>query len=147
MKPILAIAASAALVSACANKAEDVSAAYVSPTGYQALDCDALLAERTALQGKIVEVSAQQDDKAGGDAAAVAVAAIVFLPAALFLAAGEDRSGELSRLKGEFDAVTTVAAEKECISAEQLEEERLAAEAAAAAEAERKNAQLENPNE
>ena len=67
------------------------------------------------------------------DAAAVAVGAIVFLPVLLFLAAGDDKSGELSRLKGEFDAVTVVAKDKDCISAEQLqaeEEQRIAAEEA-----------------
>lgn len=139
MKKNFAALAAVALLSACASSAENVSAAYVSPTGYKALTCDELLAEREGLRAKVAEVSAAQDNKAGGDAAAVAVATIVFLPAALFLAAGEDKSGELSRLKGEFDAVTTVATEKDCISAETLEAERLAAEEAQAKiDAERK---------
>ncbi|MEL7465480.1 MAG: hypothetical protein AAFN79_15535 [Pseudomonadota bacterium] len=115
---------------ACANKAEDVSAAYVSPTGYQGFTCEELVTEREGLKERISVVAAEQDSKAGGDAAAVAVGAIVFLPALLFLAAGDDKSGELSRLKGEFDAVTEVAVEKDCIPAEQIAEERAQAEAA-----------------
>ncbi|MEM7544540.1 MAG: hypothetical protein AAF367_03310 [Pseudomonadota bacterium] len=144
MSKIIALVACAAFLQACASSSENVDAAYVSPTGYQGLECDALVAERSTLKTKVVEVSAAQDDKAGGDAAAVAVAAIVFLPAALFLAAGEDKSGELSRLKGEFDAVTTVATQKDCISAEQLAAEQAEAEEAAAKiearQAERRNA-------
>jgi len=124
--------AALALLQACANKAEDVSAAQVSTIGYESLECQQLVEERDGLKTKIAEVSAEQDDKAGSDAVTVAVAAIVFLPAAVFLAAGEDRSGELSRLKGEFDAVTKVAATNECNSPTQLEEERIAAEEAQA---------------
>ena len=133
MKKIVGAAISAALVAGCASKSEDVSAAHVSTTGYKAFTCDELVAEREALKAKIGEVAAAQDTKAGNDAAAMAVGAIVFLPALLFLAAGDDKSGELSRLKGEFDAVTAVAKDKDCISAEQLqaeEEQRIAAEEA-----------------
>ena len=133
MKKIVGAAISAALVAGCASKSEDVSAAHVSTTGYKAFTCDELVAEREALKAKIGEVAAAQDSKAGNDAAAMAVGAIVFLPALLFLAAGDDKSGELSRLKGEFDAVTAVAKDKDCISAEQLqaeEEQRIAAEEA-----------------
>ena len=123
---------------ACANKAEDVNAAYVSPTGYKGFTCDELVTEREGLRERISVVALEQDNKAGGDAAAVAIGTIVFLPALLFLAAGDDKSGELSRLKGEFDAVTQVAVEKDCIPAEQVAEERAQAEAALAAENERK---------
>lgn len=133
MKKFMGVAISAAMVAGCASKSEDVSAAHVSTTGYKAFTCEELVAERETLKAKISQVAAAQDSKAGNDAAAMAVGAIVFLPALLFLAAGDDKSGELSRLKGEFDAVTIVAKDKDCISAEQLqaeEEQRIAAEAA-----------------
>ncbi len=133
MKKFVSVAISAAMVAGCASKSEDVSAAHVSTTGYKAFSCEELVAERETLKAKIGQVAAAQDSKAGNDAAAMAVGAIVFLPALLFLAAGDDKSGELSRLKGEFDAVTAVAKDKDCISADQLkaeEEQRIAAEEA-----------------
>lgn len=131
MNKFLGAAVSVALLAGCASKSADVSAAHVSTTGYKSFSCEELVAERETLKAKIIEVAQAQDSKAGNDAAAVAVGAIVFLPVLLFLAAGDDKSGELSRLKGEFDAVTAVAKEKNCISQEQLqkeEEERIAAE-------------------
>lgn len=133
MNKFLGAAVSVALLAGCASKSADVSAAHVSTTGYKSYACDELVAERETLKAKIIEVAEAQDSKAGNDAAAVAVGAIVFLPVLLFLAAGDDKSGELSRLKGEFDAVTAVAKDKNCISPEQLqaeEEQRIAAEKA-----------------
>jgi len=133
MNKFLGAAVSAALLAGCASKSADVSAAHVSTTGYKSFSCEELVAERETLKAKIGEVAQAQDNKAGNDAAAIAVGAIVFLPALLFLAAGDDKSGELSRLKGEFDAVTAVAKDKDCISAEQLqqeEDERIAAQKA-----------------
>lgn len=133
MNKFLGAAVSVALLAGCASKSQDVSAAHVSTTGYKGFTCEELVSERETLKAKIVEVAQAQDSKAGNDAAAVAVGAIVFLPVLLFLAAGDDKSGELSRLKGEFDAVTAVAKDKDCISAEQLqaeEEQRIAAEKA-----------------
>ena len=133
MNKFFAAMASLSLLAGCASKSEDVSAAHVSTTGYKAFTCEELVTERETLKAKVAEVASAQDSKAGNDAAAMAVGAIVFLPALLFLAAGDDKSGELSRLKGEFDAVTVVAKDKGCISAEQLqaeEEQRIAAEAA-----------------
>ena len=148
-KPLTAVIA-AAFLSACANSSENVSSAYVSPLAYQDNTCEELVAERNTLRQRIAQVAKDQDDKAGGDAAAVAVAAIVFLPAIAFMAAGEDKSGELARLKGEFDAVTEVAADKDCISAEQLEKERQEAEQARLAieeERARRRAATTNPSD
>ena len=139
MKSIIAMTAAAALLAGCASGSKDVGAAYVSPAKYQSLECGALLAERETVKAKVAEVAEAQDEKAGADAAAMAVALIVFAPAAAFLAAGEDREGELAELRGEFKAATDVAREKSCLSEEQLaQEQREAEEAQAALEAERK---------
>ncbi len=145
MNKFLGAAVSASLLAGCASKSENVSAAHVSTTGYKSYTCEELVTERETLKAKILQVAQAQDSKAGSDAAAVAVGAIVFLPVLLFLAAGDDKSGELSRLKGEFDAVTAVAKDKNCISAGQLqaeEEQRIAAEKAIE---ERRKAQSSGP--
>ncbi|MEL6794746.1 MAG: hypothetical protein AAFP78_14900, partial [Pseudomonadota bacterium] len=93
MRRTFAALTAVVFTAACANKAEDVSTAYVSPTGYKGFTCDELVTEREGLKERISTVALEQDEKAGGDAAAVAVGAIVFLPALLFLAAGDDKSG------------------------------------------------------
>ena len=121
------------LASACASSSENVTAERVSTLSYKENTCEELIAERESLRKRIVVVAEAQDDKAAGDAAAMAVGTLIFLPALAFMAAGEDKSGELGRLKGEFDAVTEVAKEKDCIPPEQLERERVEAEEAKAA--------------
>ncbi len=101
--------------------------------GYKRFTCVELVEEREILKGKIIEIAEDQDAKAGSDAAAMAVGGLLFWPALLFLAAGDDKEGELGRLKGEFDAVTEVAKMKHCISDEQFqaeEQQRIAAEEA-----------------
>lgn len=133
MKKIVCILSAAALLSGCASKSEDVKASHVSTMGYKRFTCVELVEEREILKGKIIEIAADQDAKAGSDAATVAVGGLLFWPALIFLASGDDKESELGRLKGEFDAITDVAKKKNCISPEQLqaeEEQRIAAEEA-----------------
>lgn len=139
MNRLTTLTISAALLAGCASGSKEVEAAYVSPGKYADLECEALLTERERVKGEIVKVAEAQDEKAGADAAAMAVAIIVFAPAAAFLAAGEDREDELAQLRGEYEAATRAGSEKGCISAEQLAAEKAEAEAAQAAlEEERK---------
>lgn len=133
MKKTICILSAAALIAGCSSKAEDVQASHVSTVSYKRFTCVELVQEREVLKGKIIEIAEDQDAKAGSDAAAMAVGGLLFWPALLFLAAGDDKEGELGRLKGEFDAVTEVAKKKRCISDEQLqaeEEQRIAAQEA-----------------
>ena len=133
MKNTICSLAAAAVLAGCSSKSEDVQASHVSTVGYKRFTCVELIEERETLKAKIVDIAADQDAKAGSDAAAMAVGGLLFWPALLFLAAGDDKEGELGRLKGEFDAVTEVATKKKCISPEQLqaeEEQRIAAQEA-----------------
>lgn len=109
----------------CSSPPEKISASYVSPIHYQNTSCDQLSSEIYRLNEKVIEVSGMQQKDANQDAVATGVGMIVFWPA-LFLLAGNDHSDELARLKGEYEAITTVAVEKRCVVAEQIVEARKA---------------------
>ena len=100
MTKTVCILSAAALLVGCSSKSEDVKAAYVSTLGYKRFTCVELIEERELLKSKIVQIASDQDAKAGSDAAAMAVGGLLFWPALLFLAAGDDKEGELGRLKG-----------------------------------------------
>lgn len=100
------------LASSCAPHSEFVQAQYISPLTYQSYSCDQLAAERQRIKGKLSEVSRVQDDRADRDTVAAAVG--VVFPFALLFLIGEDRSAELSRLKGEQEAIESVAIQNDC---------------------------------
>lgn len=98
----------------CASKADDISASYVSPILYQNLTCEQLALEATNVSQRAAVAAGVQDKKAGQDAAAVAVGAVLFWPA-LFLAKGDGAgAAEVARLKGEMQAIETASVQKNC---------------------------------
>ena len=101
-------------ISACAKKAENVAAAYVSPLAYQQFNCQQLVEEAGRVSQQATELAGVQDRKRTGDIVATTAAIIVFWPAA-FLVGGDDaQTAELARLKGEFEAIQRVSVEKGC---------------------------------
>jgi len=108
----------------CANKSADISSAYVSPTQYNSLDCDQVGAEMQRVHRKVLEISGQQDNTATKDSVALGVGLVLFWPALIFMAGGDHKS-ELSRLKGEYEALDQAAIQKKC----SLTEERKAIDA------------------
>lgn len=114
MKRLVAAAAVIASLSACANKSDQIAAAYVSPTAYQNLSCAQLAAEaqQVAIRGQ--QAAQVQDKKASGDAAATAVSLILFWPAVFFIKGDGSTAGEVSRLKGEMQAIEQANTRKNC---------------------------------
>jgi hypothetical protein len=101
-------------INACAKKAENVAAAYVSPLAYEQLSCRQLAEEAGRVSQRAGELSGIQDRKRTGDIVATTAAIIVFWPAA-FLVSGDDaQTAELARLKGEFEAIQRVSVQKGC---------------------------------
>lgn len=116
----------------CASSPESITASYVSPLQYQSYDCDQITQEMYRITRRVQEVTGVQSSKASGDAVAV-TASLLFWPALLFLAAGEDKSAELARLKGEAEALEQAAVQKKCTALlDQIEQERKAMEKTAA---------------
>ncbi|BCD68470.1 hypothetical protein [Nitratiruptor sp. YY09-18] len=101
------------LFTGCAKKAEDISAAYVSPLQYQHYSCEQLQDEMARVSAKVAEVAGAQDKAHKRDVVATTVGLVVFWPALFFLASG-DKAEELSRLKGEYEALQQSAIQKNC---------------------------------
>ena len=62
---------------------------------------------------KTREIAQAQRKESNKDAVAMGVGMLLFWPA-LFMLIGKDKSNELARLKGEFDALEQAAIQKEC---------------------------------
>jgi len=101
------------LVSGCSQKADSIKATYVSPLLYEKHSCEQLKGEVIRINKRLAEISGQQTDAANKDAAAVGVG-LVFWPALLFLARGEDQNEEVGNFKGQYDALREMAVKKKC---------------------------------
>lgn len=98
----------------CASHPDRVEPHYVSPTTYQAWSCEQLADERTRLQKEVERVGGLQRENANADTAMMTVGIILLWPALFGLAATKDRKIELSRLKGEYEAVDLSMRTKPC---------------------------------
>ena len=99
MKKLITALTVCTVLAGCATRADNIAPAYVSTVGYQGLSCKQL---------------SLQDQKATGDAVATGVALVVFWPA-LFLIRGDGtQAAEVSRLKGEMQAIETSSRRKGC---------------------------------
>ena len=102
----------------CATHPDKINATYVSPLQYQGYSCKQIQQELIRVNGKISEITGQQDKKANKDAIAFGIGMILFWPA-LFFMIGGDKKEELAKLKGEYEALENIAIQKKCdISAE-----------------------------
>ena len=92
-------------IAGCASSPEQVGAAYVSPVAYQGMTCQALAQEKNRVATKLNEAHAAQSAAASGDSAKMAVALVLFAPAALFISGDKSTAAELGRLKGEHQTI------------------------------------------
>jgi hypothetical protein len=107
----------------CATSPDNISATYVSPLQYQSYTCNQIGQELLRVNRKIMEVTGHQEREATKDAVAMSVGLIIFWPALFFLI-GDDKKEELARLKGEYEALESIAIQKECNIAAELKEAR-----------------------
>ena len=114
MKKLITALTACAALAGCASRAENIAPAYVSTVGYQGLSCNQLSLEATEISARAAGAAGVQDQKASGDAVAMGVALVVFWPA-LFLVKGDGaQAAEVSRLKGEMQAIETASRRKGC---------------------------------
>ena len=111
---LAALAAAATLLGACADTSAEIGAAYVSPTQYSALTCTQIAAEAQRVASRTGQIAGLQDEAAQNDAALTAVSLILFWPAAFFLNGNDENRAELSRLKGELEALEQASIQKNC---------------------------------
>lgn len=103
-----------ALVAGCATKSENISAAYVSPTLYESLSCPQLREEASRVSARAAQAAGEQDGKATKDAVVTTVGAVVFWPALLFVSGDGAKAAEVSRLKGEMEAIEQASIKNRC---------------------------------
>ena len=103
-----------ALAAGCATKAEKVQASYVSPIKYESFSCKQLRAEAERVSARVQQLTGVQNKKATDDAVATGVAIVIFWPAAFLVGGNDVNTAELSRLKGEMDAIEQTSIKKNC---------------------------------
>jgi hypothetical protein len=111
---IIAIAVGAFALAGCATRAENISAAYVSPIQYQSFTCAQLQEEAARVSARAVVASGAQDQKATNDAVATGVGVVLFWPALLFIKGDAASAQEIAMLKGDMDAIEQANIQKKC---------------------------------
>lgn len=114
LRKAMCVLVAAAQVAGCAKSPDSIDAKYVSPQQYQNWSCDQLTEEKIRLTREVDRVAGLQRENANADTAMMAVGIIILWPVLLGLAATHDRKDELSRLKGEYEAVDGSLKTKAC---------------------------------
>lgn len=109
-----AIMLSAFSLSACADSSSEIAATYISPLQYQSFTCPQLAEEARRVSSRAAELSGVQDKKATNDAVVTGVAIVLFWPAAFFIGGNKETRAQLSRLKGELEAIEQASIRKNC---------------------------------
>ena len=102
------------LIASCATAPKDISAAYVSPLKYQDYDCGQIAMESANVERRVNNLYASLDKSAKGDKRNTAISAILFWPALFFIDGDSPEGAEYAQLKGEYQALQTVAVQKKC---------------------------------
>jgi hypothetical protein len=101
-------------VAGCATRANDISAAYVSPIQYQSYTCAQLQEEAARVSARAAVASGAQDQKATNDAVATGVGVFLFWPALFFIKGDAASAQEIAQLKGDMDAIEQANIQKKC---------------------------------
>jgi ABC-type phosphate transport system auxiliary subunit len=113
-KKIIASALIPAFLTACATAGKDVTATYVSPVQFSSYDCEQIRQETLRIQGRANQLSGRLDEAASNDKTIAGVGMILFWPALFALGGTKQQEAELSRLKGEYDALSAASVSKKC---------------------------------
>jgi hypothetical protein len=114
MNKSISTVAIGALLAGCATSPKDIAPAYVSPVLYQNLSCEQLGQEAARVSAAAQTASGQQQSQANKDAAMVTVGVILFWPSLFFVGGDKGSAAELSRLKGEMQAIEQANISKNC---------------------------------
>ncbi len=113
MRVVLVIALGVTLAG-CATRAENISAAYVSPIQYQGFTCAQLQEEAARVSARAAVATGAQDQKANNDAIATGVGVVLFWPALFFIKGDAASAQEIAQLKGDMDAIEQANIQKKC---------------------------------
>jgi len=104
------------LLAGCASNSKEIKAMYVSPMTYDGYNCQQMREENQRIQGRLSEVAGTVDKRASGDKTKMGVGLILFWPTLFFLKGDGIEAQELSRLKGEHEALEQAYIKKSCAS-------------------------------
>lgn len=110
----LLLAVGAATLMGCATRADRVRPAPASKGEFLAWSCERLVSELDAVQQRAADVAWAVDQRAGNNILALGLGITVFWPAMLALRPDGLEAQELARLKGRYEALREVIAEREC---------------------------------
>jgi len=113
-KKFVCCATIAAFLGGCATSSKDVAATFVSPIQYSSYDCDQLRQELVRINGRVGQLSGRLDEAASNDKAIMGIGMILFWPALFALGGTKQQEAELSRLKGEYEALQIASTSKKC---------------------------------
>jgi hypothetical protein len=113
-KKTVLLVAIGAVLSGCATAGKDVAATYISPLQFTNYDCDQLRQELGRTQGRANQLSGRLDEAANNDKAILIGGGLLFWPALFALGGTKQQEAELSRLKGEYDALQMASTSKKC---------------------------------
>ena len=102
------------LILNCASSTSDISASYVSPQKYSDFDCDQIMLERDTIERRVNELYQSIEQRAKNDRVSMGVGMVVFWPALFFLKGDSPEAAEYARMKGEYEAIQTIANQKKC---------------------------------
>ena len=103
------------LLPACASNPDKIQSSYVSPVQYSEYSCKQVALEMANVSRRVSELHGQLKKTASNDSAQMAIGLILFWPTLFFLEGGDGpQAAEYARLKGEREALETVAIQKEC---------------------------------
>lgn len=114
VKKFVCYATIAAFFGGCATAGKNVATTYVSPIQYSNYDCDQIRQELVRINGRVNQLSGRLDEAASNDIALAGVGLILFWPALFALGGTKQQEADLSRLKGEYEALQTASTSKKC---------------------------------
>lgn len=113
MKKILLL--SSFCLVACATDPDKIQSSYVSPLQYDGYSCKQIALEMGSVSRKASELYGTLDKEASNDAAQMGIGLVLFWPTLFFLEGGDGpQAAEYARLKGERDALESIAIQKNC---------------------------------
>lgn len=114
MKKILAAVAAVSMLAGCATNPSDIAPAYVSPVLYQNLSCDQLALEAARVSQAAAAATGRQQDQVAKDATMTTIGVVLFWPSLFFIGGDKANAAEISRLKGEMQAIEQANISKSC---------------------------------
>ena len=101
-------------IGACAKRADQIAATYISPIQYENYTCRQIGEEAERVSARASQVAGVQDEKATRDAVALGVGTIIFWPVLFAIGGNDQQTAELARLRGELEALEQVSIKKNC---------------------------------